>query len=728
MFSAITHRLHISLRTTLFFLALLGTFGFLQLILPSLVHAGGGDVIAGPLNIQLNLFDEFGNPIAPAVAPPAITSDGVGGASWCWSGQCWSGTDTDALNFVTYYLGLVVSEYGSQTRGSTVVYDSAGRVIYIACVNGGTVTVTYSDPGGTTDLCPLDPGIQTSLSMCSCTPTAPSCEISTCNTTTCYDGCIVKTGTMDCSSTQTASLFAVPTTINLGNSTSLNYECAPAVPAHILPTIGTLNPGFPVGRGSVSAAPVTSTTYTLTCFGTTIQTASAAVTVDSCVVYDGQPCKSAANICSMTNSGTFNCAGVCSAVKPLDSLCGGPGGTLSVNPTSITLGSKVFFDFTCDNTPNDATNIRNQNPAHLDTNSPGHIPGAPSQTGVQHRPRYVGTESYFLRCFTNPSAVAVDPVGAVVSVNITAPPKPTLEVQVNGGGWTTANQTVNTGDSVKVRWNGNYLFYKNYQNPTYPENCSGSGFSSGGLIANMSGTISATVPPPGSSSNVQLSCAELSSYDGSTTYSDTSNVVRITTNAALPAPTATLQTQVNGGAWLSGNQTVLSTDTLMLRWASTDATSCNVTAGAAAGFSTAGAPSGTDAVTNPGVGGSTLFGASCSGPGGSTGTSITINALAPPPPDPGLTLTTNKTNVRKNETVTLTWASAAVAVPSDWSCKVFGPGGVSASTRSISGGSTSSGQIAAKSQFVLSCTHNPSNTIFVTSPVIVETTGEIQEI
>ena len=166
----------------------------------------------------------------------------------------------------------------------------------------------------------------------------------------------------------------------------------------------------------------------------------------------------------------------------------------------------------------------------------------------------------------------------------------------------------------------------------------------------------------------------------------------------------------------------------MLRWASTDATSCNVTAGAAAGFSTAGAPSGTDAVTTPAVGGSTTFGASCSGPGGSTGTSITINALAPPPPDPGLTLTTNKTNVRKNETVTLTWASAAVAVPSDWSCKIFGPGGVSASTRSVSGGSTSSGQIIAKSQFVLSCTHNPSNTTFVTSPVIVETTGEIQEI
>ncbi len=322
--------------------------------MPLISEAGGGGaggaIQIGAVNVNLGLVDINGNFIAPAVPPPAITASGTGLATWCWSGSCTSGTDAEALAFVTYYLGLIKSEYGTLT-GSTILTDAGGNVIYIACVNGGVVTVEYSNTPPPVDVCPYDAGVQTDISQCSpqCTPNG--CQTSTCNTTTCFDTCTVKTGTMDCSATQTAALNAVPATIQAGNTVSLNYDCEPAAPANILPRIGTLSP-WPTDKGSVSDNPSISTTYTLNCYGTYgIVSASASVNVNACVLYAGQSC-SASNICGMSNSGTYNCSGTCSVSAPSDSLCPAPKPDLtpgSLSPLTATAGAVTTFTLPVNN-------------------------------------------------------------------------------------------------------------------------------------------------------------------------------------------------------------------------------------------------------------------------------------------------------------------------------------------------------------------------------------------
>jgi hypothetical protein len=69
-------------------------------------------------------------------------------ATVCW-GSCWNDSNEGAGAFVEYYLSLVVMEFGSIDAGSVIGTDSQGRINYIACFNGGVVSVDYGGPAPT---------------------------------------------------------------------------------------------------------------------------------------------------------------------------------------------------------------------------------------------------------------------------------------------------------------------------------------------------------------------------------------------------------------------------------------------------------------------------------------------------------------------------------------------------------------------------------------------------
>jgi hypothetical protein len=98
-----------------------------------------------------------------------------------------------------------------------------------------------------------------------------------------------------------------------------------------------------------------------------------------------------------------------------------------------------------------------------------------------------------------------------------------------------------------------------------------------------------------------------------------------------------------------------------------------------------------------------------------------------PPPDPGLELLSDRYQVRNGETVTLNWDTNATY---PMSCSVYGPGITTVNfDPSIAGttGSITTGAIAAKSEYTISCREPSTNTIF-TKTISVETQGTIEEI
>jgi hypothetical protein len=108
---------------------------------------------------------------------------------------------------------------------------------------------------------------------------------------------------------------------------------------------------------------------------------------------------------------------------------------------------------------------------------------------------------------------------------------------------------------------------------------------------------------------------------------DSGWVTRQVTINNPPAPTATLEASINGGAWTVTNPTVDPGDTVSLRWTSQNATSCS---GSGAGFDTGNSPNGTDPVTPPGPNSNSSYSASCTGPGGSGSDSITVTTRQSP--------------------------------------------------------------------------------------------------
>ena len=171
------------------------------------------------------------------------------------------------------------------------------------------------------------------------------------------------------------------------------------------------------------------------------------------------------------------------------------------------------------------------------------------------------------------------------------------------------------------------------------ERCSGSACTGFALLANVSGTSFVNSPVLASTDYGY----RVRARDAAGNTGPYSAVARVTTPAAVPAPTVTLT--ANPTAVLSGG-------TSTLTWNTINATSCTALDGWSGARATSGTAS-TGALTA-----TTLFSLTCTGAGGSTTAMATVTVTAPPdttpPGAPGTLLATAASAVQVN----LSWGAA----------------------------------------------------------------------
>ena len=103
--------------------------------------------------------------------------------------------------------------------------------------------------------------------------------------------------------------------------------------------------------------------------------------------------------------------------------------------------------------------------------------------------------------------------------------------------------------------------------------------------------------------------ASNNNFDGVSESNETDNCSSYTFTVSNPVPpTVTFDAQVNGGAWSTSDIGVNPSDSINVRWSSTNATACTGT-----GFNTSNTTSGIVGVTTPAPNTSTAFGISCAG-------------------------------------------------------------------------------------------------------------------
>lgn len=151
--------------------------------------------------------------------------------------------------------------------------------------------------------------------------------------------------------------------------------------------------------------------------------------------------------------------------------------------------------------------------------------------------------------------------------------------------------------------------------------------------------------------------------------------------------------------------TIDSGQSALLRWSSTNASSC-ISAG---GFSTGGATSNGVGVSTGALSATTPYAITCSGPSGSVNANTTVTVL-----QPSASISANPTRVTSGSSSTITWSASQVT-----SCAVSGPG---LSAASLSG--SQSVTITARSTYVITCQTNGTP---VTSSVTVNTLSLFQE-
>jgi len=425
----------------------------------------------------------------------------------------------------------------------------------------------------------------------------------------------------------TAILTADPTSINQGDSTTLTWSATDANSC-----TGT---GFSTGgsvSGEVDVAPSSSTTYTLSCSGdgggdtdtaevtvilpqVTVTLNSSATTVDpsDTVVLDWSSTN--ATSCTALQGGGFSTGGITGGNDTTDPLsvhttfiveCTGAGGSSAQDQVTVNVRPEITLLTTTPSTvaSGDSTTIdwsANNSTSCTGTNfSTGGL-----TAGSVEVANITASQTYILDCSgpggSTQSQVTVTLAGAPIA-NLSAVPA-----------------TVISGNTTLLSWTS-----------TDADSCSGTGngFVTGGATegSDESGVITGD-------ETFTLTCT------GPGGPAQDTEIVTL-----VPPPTI--------DSFYASPSSVAEGGNSVLIWATTDATSCTATSGD--GFSTSGAASGSDPVSN--ITDDTTYTISCSGDGGSAVDSTQITILPPGIPTVD-SFTASPSTITEGESLTLAWSS-----------------------------------------------------------------------
>jgi hypothetical protein len=307
----------------------------------------------------------------------------------------------------------------------------------------------------------------------------------------------------------------------------------------------------------------------------------------------------------------------------------------------------------------------------------------------------------------------------------------TLEASSDGGvTWTNGDITVNSTDTVSLRWDSEYA-----------TDCSGTG--SGFTPSGPDGSQTVDTPALGGYIDFEVTCTN--------PLGSGSDNLRVSTRQ-LPNLTVGLNQAAQFGTFDSSNSTY---NQVTIKFRTQNNGGSNTASQADYKFEFDLNNDGsyeTDVTRTNGVGTINVAEGendeetvSPSGgiPFGTHGVRITVDSSSPDkvnetnesdnvyegtistdPPDPDLSIDADPTRVQNGQNTNITWT---IGNPYDMTCKVFGPGMATQTFNplSSSSGNISAGPITAKSEYVISCTAGGAT---FTDTATVETQGEIEEI
>jgi hypothetical protein len=333
----------------------------------------------------------------------------------------------------------------------------------------------------------------------------------------------------------------------------------------------------------------------------------------------------------------FNWTAAAAALLAIASCSGGghdppappPSVSLTASPTSIAYGGSSTLSWASSN----ATSC---------TASGGWSGGEPA-SGSQTTGALQSTTSYTLTCHG-----AGGDATASVSVAVAPPPAPTVVLSV-------APTNVPAGAAATLTWSSSDA-----------TSCTASGGWSGDEPLN--GSVS--TGPLSVTASFSLNCAGPGGSTGQT--------VGVTVTGSPPAPTVTLTLNPT---------TIVSGGSAMLAWSSTNASSCSASGGWNGGEPISGS------LSTGALAATTSYTLTCTGAGGSAGTTAAV--IVTPPAAPTVMLTANPTSIASGGTATLAWSTTNAS-----SCTASGGW----SGTKLTSGSQPTGALTTTASYTLTCT------------------------
>ncbi|MEK7462644.1 MAG: hypothetical protein AAB618_03655 [Patescibacteria group bacterium] len=671
---------------------------------------------------SMNPFSYTGNKgtcVPDATCVPASCGDI--GSSYLWNGINWDDYSATYINWTPSLVGIGMSQppgawSGPQYLGSGVTWTNANT---LTCTGApaSSCTWNYVDGSDMTDLwgnvyssCRL-PGINSlpqcasGLSVSSDGTAAPAGSPAACKLSSCEKLRKVGPG---CSLGATTDLKINssdgPVSVNKNSTLDLSWEASNTTLSSCTLYGADLPSGsVSVGQtGTLSVLATMSDTYSLQC-------GSAAGDTDQVQVSIVNQPPNAPAIAHPTNNAPF-----------------GVDTTFTVSATDPD-NDNVFYEIDWD----------------MDGNQDETSATVPSGVGVFaiHNWLVSGSQTFQAR--------TVDTAGArsgwtqkSITIDLPSVATAVLEASVNGGAWSTADQTVNSSDGVALQWSSSGA-----------TDCSGtgSGFTPSGTsgsdnvntpAANSSILFDITCTGPGGNGtdNLTITTRQLpnltigqsqpalfgtfdpvtSTYNQVTVYILTQNLGGSDTTSAVDY---LLELDINNdGDYADPGETVNRSNGVgMLAVGNVENDSEIVTDPAGISFGSHNVRITIDSSGNPGKVVETTEGNLI--PGDNVYNGIVTAA----PPDPLLSILANPIRVQNGQNTVVAWS---VGNPYRMSCSIYGPGlaptpPFDPSVSGFSGGSAPAGPITAKSEYTIAC--DAAGTIF-TDTVIVEAEGVIEEI